>query len=70
MQVISILAVISGEFDVLPLDKIREAEKFLHSQMTTTYVDLLSKIKESKSLDDDVRTQVLAVVKKVVESFK
>jgi F-type H+-transporting ATPase subunit alpha len=70
MQVLSILAVISGEFDVLPLDKIREAEKFLHSQMTTTHVELLGKIKESKSLDDDVRTQVLAVVKKVVESFK
>lgn len=70
MQVVSILAVISGEFDVLPLDKIREAEKFLHSQMTTTYAELLGKIRDSKALEDDVRAQVLAVVKKVVESFK
>jgi F-type H+-transporting ATPase subunit alpha len=70
LQVISILAVISGEFDVLPVDKIREAEKYLHTQMTTTEASLLEKIRSSGALDDETRQQVLSIIKKAAEDFK
>jgi F-type H+/Na+-transporting ATPase subunit alpha len=69
MQVISILAVVSGEFDSLPVEKIREAEAEVHSQLLTSHGEVISKIKESKALEDDTREKVLNVVRSVVKNM-
>jgi F-type H+/Na+-transporting ATPase subunit alpha len=69
MQVISILAVVSGEFDSLPVEKVREAEAEVHSQLLTSHAEVISKIKESKALEDDTREKVLNVVRSIVKNM-
>jgi F-type H+-transporting ATPase subunit alpha len=68
-QVAVVLAVNEGLFDQVPLGKMKEAEKSLHSYLDKTATELLKIIEESGNLEEDIIKKLVPKMKSNLEKF-
>lgn len=69
-QVAAVLAVNEGLFDDIPLEKVRDAEKSLHSYLNKAASELLKDIEGSGSLEDDVASKLTGKMKSHLSRFE
>jgi F-type H+/Na+-transporting ATPase subunit alpha len=69
-QVISLLAPTSGLLNDIPVHAVRQWEGEFLEMMRTQHGDILSEIRETKALPDELRDKVLDIMRDFNESFK
>ena len=69
LQVVSILAGISGKLDILPVSSIREFEKEMHHNLAAAKPELLERIRTDKAISDELRAQLLEIIQGYVRDF-
>ncbi|HUQ87058.1 MAG TPA: F0F1 ATP synthase subunit alpha, partial [Vicinamibacterales bacterium] len=69
-QVVVLYAGTQGYFDEIPVPDIRAAQDELQKFMDTRYGNVLSSIREKKTLDDAVKNDLNAALKEFQEHFK
>ena len=69
-QVILIFAGTNGQLDDLEVEEIRPFEQTLYRFLDTSHGALLQKIRERKALDDEIKAELLKVLKDAKEKFK
>jgi len=68
-QILLIFAGTSGVLDDLPIEQVRDFEEELNRYVETANPGLLNTIMEKKVLDDDIKAQMLKVIKECKEGF-
>jgi len=68
-QVIIIYAGTNGYLDDIDVDKCRAFETALHRLIETSHPTLLTRIREKKAIDDEIKTQLVAVIKEAKDKF-
>jgi F-type H+-transporting ATPase subunit alpha len=68
--VAQIYAGVNGYFDEIPVPEVVRAQEELIKFMTTRYNNVLSSIKEKKSLDDAVKNDLTAALKEFQSHYK
>ena len=68
-QILLIFAGTSGALDDLPIEQVRDFEEELNRYVETANPGLLNTIMEKKVLDDDIKAQMLKVIKECKEGF-
>jgi F-type H+/Na+-transporting ATPase subunit alpha len=65
----SLLAATSGEFDSVPVEKIKAAENSLLRELKQSHEKLISEINTGKEPSDEQRAAILSIAKKVANSY-
>jgi F-type H+/Na+-transporting ATPase subunit alpha len=68
-QILLIFAGTSGVLDDLPIEQVRDFEEELNRYVETANPGLLKTIMDKKVLDDDIKAQMLKVIKECKEGF-
>src|SRR5438552_2968505 len=68
-QILLIFAGTSGVLDDLPIEQVRDFEEELNRYVETANPGLLNTIMEKKVLDDDIKAQMLKVIKEAKQQF-
>jgi len=68
-QVAVVLAVNEGLFDKIPLEKVKEAEKSLHSYLDKSANEFLKEIESSGNLEDDTIKKLVPKMRSHLEKF-
>jgi F-type H+-transporting ATPase subunit alpha len=68
-QIITIFAGTNGFVDDLPVGECRPFEKALHDYLDTSQPALLEKLRQKKTLDDDLREEITNALKEFKERF-
>lgn len=68
-QVAVVLAVNEGLFDEVPVEKVKEAEKSLHSYLEKSASELLKDIEDSGSLEDDITKALVPKMESHLKKF-
>lgn len=68
-QVVTLLAANSGTFDVVPVDKVKDAQKHLLTLLETDHKDVVKTINTGDKLSEETEKAVLKVADKVARSF-
>jgi F-type H+-transporting ATPase subunit alpha len=69
-QIMILLALTSGLFDTIPLDKIREAEVSLLESSKDLPEEILDRLFSGKKLSDDDRQSILEIAGEKLSSFQ
>jgi F-type H+-transporting ATPase subunit alpha len=69
-QVIIIYAGTNGHLDDIAVDKCRAFETSLFRLIDTSHPTLLKKIQEKKAIDDEIKAQLVAVIKEAKDKFQ
>jgi len=68
-QVVSIFAGVNGFIDTVPTDAVTRFESSLLAHVRADHADVLTKIRDTKALDDDVTAKLKTVIGDFVKSF-
>ncbi|RAP33356.1 F0F1 ATP synthase subunit alpha [Candidatus Marinamargulisbacteria bacterium SCGC AG-439-L15] len=68
-QIAIIFAAVDGFLDDVPVEKVREFEKELHSILTMQYGSLLDEIETKKTLDPEIKEQLSKAIKECQNLF-
>jgi F-type H+-transporting ATPase subunit alpha len=68
-QIVSIFAGVNGFIDDMPLDKIRPFEAELQRFIENAHPKILSDIRETKQIDNDLKARMMAAVKECKDRF-
>ena len=68
-QVVSIFAGVNGFLDAVPVDAVTRFESALLSHMRSDHADVLGKIRDTKTLDDETAAELKAIIGDFVKTF-
>ena len=68
-QILIIMAGTGGFLDDMPVDQVRPFEKELYKYVESTNPGILRTIMEKKILDDQLKTQLQAIIKEAKQQF-
>ena len=68
-QVAIVYAAVNGFIDSVPLDKVQEFEKELHSILNAEYMTTLDNIESKKVLDDEIKSSLDKAIKDCQKLF-
>jgi F-type H+-transporting ATPase subunit alpha len=69
-QSVSIFAATKGYFDVIPVNKIQNAEKDLLAVLNSRHADLMGTMKKEQAISPDSESKLVEVIKTFVASYK
>jgi len=68
-QVVSIFAGVNGFIDTVPTDAVTRFESALLSHMRSEHADVLTKVRDTKALDDDTSSSLKSIIGDFVKTF-
>jgi F-type H+-transporting ATPase subunit alpha len=69
LEIISILAVTSGNTDLVEIDKISDYENSLHEYMQSLHKDSIKKLESTKDLDDDLKKELIKAISEFSKNY-
>jgi F-type H+-transporting ATPase subunit alpha len=68
-EAIVIFAGVNGDLQDIPLDKIKEFEKELLTELEVHHSDILTQIRETEDFSDDLQKKVLEIIKDIKKKY-
>lgn len=69
-QIVGLVAVTQGVFDMVPVDKIRDAELSLRTRMHRDHKGAIKNIQQTGKLEDSVREVILSTAREVADEYR